>query len=60
MRPSRILAAVVFRYLNDSEDNLARHCHGMAAGTHNLSPTTMADLFSCTLGRAEEESLVVP
>lgn len=45
MRPSRILAAVVFRSLNDSEDNLARPCHEMAAGTHNLSLTTVAICF---------------
>lgn len=60
MREAKQNTAVVFRYLNESEDSLARHCHGMGAGTHSLSPSTVADLFSYTSGRAEEECLVAP
>lgn len=42
MRPSRVLAAVVLRCLRESEDMLA--C-GMGADAHNLSPSTVVDLF---------------
>lgn len=55
MREAKQNTAVVFRYLNESEDSLARHCRGMGAGTHSLSPSTVADLFSYTSGGAEEE-----